>query len=294
MLTFELLKLLPNKTKAGPAWTTVWDRWSPEILSTINYSTILGSIITGAPTPQVQEWCKWLPNHLWDCEKTRSGTWTILPTGVVPAETSRKPPDIPTGILPRAAEPGALASRGWGPECCLEGRSPRKLSLPGEQASRSSPFLGPSEPKCSLTWGHTPQLPPSRSTAPRRGEARGAWLWHQKGGFLGSALRAVGRVQKPRTPSSPQKSSAHRGEKKVLCCFCSPFRLLKAWPFSEPHWVVGEGELSLTPVLPWAKQLGKTPEKMQLLPWSYCVQTPLGWGGFSFFYFCLLGKCFNH
>lgn len=84
MLTFELLKLLPNTTKVDPAWARVWDRWSPEILSTINYSVILGSIITGA----VQEWCKWLPD--WDSKLGLGQPYRSCPSRD-PQETTRYP-----------------------------------------------------------------------------------------------------------------------------------------------------------------------------------------------------------
>lgn len=68
-------------------------------------------------------------------------------TGVIPAGTPRKPPDTPAGTSPKAAEQVALAALAEALNAVLEGRPPKKPPLPREQASRSSPLLGPSEPK---------------------------------------------------------------------------------------------------------------------------------------------------
>lgn len=136
-------------------------------------------------------------------------------TGVVPAGTSRKPPDTPTGILSRVVQQGVLATTVGALSAVLK-----------EDLQKSCPCPGNTSPLLPLrgAWGQSPQLSEWRSK-------RSLTLPPERV-FLGSALSTVKGVQKPRTPPSLEKALAHRGQKKVLCCFYSPFRALKALLFA--------------------------------------------------------------
>lgn len=248
MLTFELLKRLPNKTKVGPGWTTVWDRQSPEILSTINYSMTLGSIIPGAP----------IAEHKSDPSGSQatSGTGTRLDLGL----------GQPLQVLSQQGPPGNRQIPQQAPHPKQQNKllwplwlRPWMLFLKGDlQKSRPCPESRPAGPPRSLAPQSQspsdtgPQAPAASPAAPRyqAGEKQEEPDPATRKGDFRALL--VG-VQKPGTSPSPEKGPAYRRQKKVLCCFYFPCRLLKASPFSDPHWVVGEGELSLAPILSWAQ-----------------------------------------
>lgn len=186
--------------------------------SNVNYSIILVSIITGALFPELRSGASG--------SQVTSGTGERFdlelgqPYWCCPSRNVQETTRYSNRHLVQSSTTGCSGHRGRGPGCCLEGRSPTKLSLPRQQASRSSPLLGPSDP----SWERSPQLPKWRSK-------RSLTLPPERG-FLGSALSTVEGVQKPRTPPSLEKALALRGQKKILRCFYSPFRPLKALLFA--------------------------------------------------------------
>lgn len=216
MLTFELLKLLAKKTKVGPVWIMVWDRWSLEIFSTSNYFMLLGSITTGPPIPERGSDAR--GSQVTPGTGRRFYLGLGQPHRCFPSRDAQEISRYPSRHLTQSSRRGCPGHHGWGSMCSLERRPPEQLPLPREQVSRSSPLLGHFEPKRSPTRGRAPQLPPGQPTTPSKGKARGAWACHWKGRFLGSDLRAVRGVQKPRILPSPEKGPSHRGQ-KVLCCF---------------------------------------------------------------------------
>lgn len=156
MLTFELLKLLPNKTKVGPGGTTVWDRQSPEILSTINYSMTLGSIIPGAP----------IAEHTSDPSGSQatSGTGTRLGLGLgqpyrcYPSRDPQETTRYPSRHLTQSSRTSFSGHSGWGPECCSWRKTSKKAALAQGAGQQVLPAPWPLRAKVLLTRGHSPQL----------------------------------------------------------------------------------------------------------------------------------------
>lgn len=158
MLTFELLKRLPNKTKVGPGWTTVWDRQSPEILSTINYSMTLGSIIPGAP----------IAEHKSDPSGSQatSGTGTRLDLGLgqpyrcYPSRDPQETARYPSRHLTQSSRTSCSGRSGWGPECCSWRETSKKAALAQRAGQQVLPAPWPLRAKVPLIRGLRPQLPP--------------------------------------------------------------------------------------------------------------------------------------
>lgn len=115
-------------------------------------------------------------------------------------QTPRKPPGNPTGTSPAAAEQGALAAAA---ECCREGDLQKPPAFVQEQAGRSSPLL--------LQPLHATEGGRSKRSLTQKGVL-----------FLGSALSAVGGVQKPRTPASPEKVMLTGDRRKGFVAFIPP------------------------------------------------------------------------
>lgn len=108
--------------------------------SNINYSVILVSIITGPLFPELRSGVS--GSQVTSGTGERFGLEPGQPYWCCPSRNIEKTTRFPNRHLVQSSTTGCSGHHSQDPECCLEGRSPKKLSLPREHIPSFAPQRG--------------------------------------------------------------------------------------------------------------------------------------------------------